>query len=122
MQFYKLFYIFTTKNIEKGKWKRYKVDKCYDPGFLFEDTGMKCKKWVVFPSDKLGEFMGYKREIFTDHGDTVYLGEKIKIIEYANLEKPAQGLRAEGYHGYKIGRYYYIFMIQGVGAQRQEIV
>lgn len=72
-------YIFTTKNIEKGKWKRYKVDKCYDPGFLFEDTGMKCKKWVVFPSDKLGEFMGYKREIFTDHGDTVYLGEKIKI-------------------------------------------
>lgn len=116
-------YIFTTKSVEQGKWKRYKVAKCYDPGLLFEDTGTECKKWVVFPSDNLGQYMSYRREIITNGGDTVYLDRrKVKIIDYANLERPAQGLRAEGYHGYKIGAYYYIFMIQGVGAQRQEIV
>lgn len=115
-------YIFTTKDVEQGKWKRYKVAKCYDPGLLFEDTGTECKKWVVFPNNDLNQHMGYMREILTEGGTTVTLGLKKKIIDYANLERPAQGLRAEGYHGYKIGDYYYIFMIQGVGAQRQEIV
>lgn len=116
-------YIFTTKDVERGKWKRYEVEKCYDPGLLFEDTGTECRKWVVYPSDDLNQHMSYKHEIFTNGGDTVYLDrEKTVIIDYANLENPAQGLRAEGYHGYKIGDYYYIFMIQGVGAQRQEIV
>lgn len=115
-------YIFTTNDVERGHWKRYKVPKCYDPGLLFEDTGAECRKWVVYPNDDLNKHAAYKRELITNGGDTVYLGSQEQIIDYANLENPAQGLRAEGYHGYKIGDYYYIFMIQGVGAQRQEIV
>lgn len=115
-------YMFTTKDVEKGMWKKYILPKCYDPGLLFDDTGTEIRKWVIYPSDDLNKYMGFKREIFTNQGDTVYLGAQKRIIDHANLENPAQGLRAEGYHGYKIGDYYYIFMIQGVGAQRQQIV
>ena len=115
-------YIFSTSDIEKGPWHRSVVDKCYDPGFLFEDTGTKCKKYIVNPSDDLGKHEAYLREFTVDADYNVTLGKPRIIIDYANVENPAIGLRAEGYHGYKIGEYYYIFMIQGAGWQRQEIV
>ncbi len=115
-------YIFTTKDIENGPWRRNVVDKCYDPGLLFEDTGTECKKYVVHPSDDLGKHETYLRELHANSNGDVTLGEAKVIIDHANLENPAEGLRAEGYHGYKIGNYYYIFMIQGAGWGRQEIV
>lgn len=115
-------YIFTTTDIETGRWKRNEAEMCYDPGLLFEDTGTECRKWIVYPNADLRQFMGYKRELISNGDGTVKLGEKIQIIDHGNLENPAEGLRAEGYHGYKIGEWYYIFMIQGRGAQRQEIV
>lgn len=115
-------YIFSTTDIENGPWHKNVVDKCYDPGFLFEDTGTEIKKYIVNPSDDLGKHETYLREFKVDRNHNITLDEPKIIIEYANLEKPAKGLRAEGYHGYKIGEYYYIFMIQGVEWQRQEIV
>jgi arabinoxylan arabinofuranohydrolase len=115
-------YIFSTADIENGPWHRSVVDKCYDPGFLFEDTGSECKKYIVYPSDDLGRHESYIRSFTVNQNHDVTLGEPRIIIDYANIENPAQGLRAEGYHGYKIGEYYYVFMIQGAGAQRQEIV
>lgn len=115
-------YIFSTNDVENGSWHRSVVEKCYDPGLLFEDTGAECIKYIVYPSDDLNNHEAYIRQFTTDENHSVTLGEKRIIIEHANIENPAQGLRAEGYHGYKIGDYYYIFMIQGVGAQRQEIV
>lgn len=115
-------YIFSTEDVENGPWHRSVVDKCYDPGFLFEDTGTECKKYIVNPSDDLGKHETYIREFTVDQNYDVTLGKPKIIIDHANIENPAEGLRAEGYHGYKIGEYYYIFMIQGVGWQRQEIV
>lgn len=115
-------YIFTSPDIEIGRWHRNEVDLCYDPGLLFDDTGTECRKYVVHPDFSLDEHQGYLREIISDGKGNVTLGERKTIIPYGNLENPAQGLRAEGYHGYKVGDYYYIFMIQGCGAQRQEIV
>lgn len=115
-------YIFTTTDVEKGHWHRNVVDMCYDPGLLFEDTGKECKKYVVHPDADLGVFTGYIREIVSDGNGNVKLGKKRVLFDYTQMEKPAEGLRAEGYHGYKIGDYYYIFMIQGQGAQRQETV
>lgn len=115
-------YIFTCKDIEVGKWVRSEVQLCYDPGLLFDDTGTECKKYVVCPNYDLNKYEGSICAITSKNDGTVSLSKKTKIIDYGNLENPAQGLRAEGYHGYKIGDYYYIFMIQGVGAQRQEIV
>lgn len=74
------------------------------------------------PNFSLEKHEGYLREIISDGQGNVSLGPLEQILDYGNLENPAKGLRAEGYHGYKIGDYYYIFMIQGNGWQRQEIV
>ena len=115
-------YIFSTRDIENGPWHRNVIDKCYDPGFIFEDTGSECLKYIVNPSDDLGKHEVYLRKFSVDVNDKITVSEPHVIIEHGNIENPAQGLRAEGFHGYKIGEYYYIFMIQGVGAQRQEIV
>lgn len=115
-------YIFTTTDIEHGPWHRNTLDLCYDPGLLFDDNGKECKKYVVYPNADLGKHESNIRTIISDGNGGVTFSEPTTIIDYANLENPAEGLRAEGYHGYKIGDYYYIFMIQGVGAQRQEIV
>ena len=115
-------YFYVTDDIEHGKWHCSVTDKCYDPGLLFEDTGTEMKKYVLHPADTFEDHAMYLREMKVDRQWNVTVGERRKIIDYANLENPARGLRAEGYHGYKIGDWYYIFMIQGCDGQRQEIV
>ncbi len=115
-------YIFTTTDIEHGPWHRNVVSMCYDPGLLFEDTGKECKKYVVHPDASLENNVASMCPIISDGKGGVKLGERKKILDYTQADNPRRGLRAEGYHGYKIGKYYYIFMIQGNGAQRQEIV
>ena len=115
-------YFYVTDDIEHGKWHCSITDKCYDPGLLFEDTGTEVKKYVLHPADTFDDHAMYLREMKVDKDWNVSVGERHKVIDYANLENPARGLRAEGYHGYKIGDYYYIFMIQGCDGQRQEIV
>lgn len=115
-------YFYVTDDIEHGKWHRSTTDKCYDPGLLFEDTGTEMKKYVLHPADNFEDHAMYLREMTVDKDWNVSVGPRRKIIEYANLENPARGLRAEGYHAYKINGWYYVFMIQGCGAQRQEIV
>ena len=115
-------YFYVTDDIEHGKWHCSVTDKCYDPGLLFEDTGKEVKKYVLHPADTFDDHAMYLREMKVDKQWNVTVGERRKVIDYANLENPARGLRAEGYHGYKIGDYYYIFMIQGCDGQRQEIV
>jgi arabinoxylan arabinofuranohydrolase len=115
-------YFYVTDDIENGKWHCSITDKCYDPGLLFEDTGTEVKKYVLHPADTFDDHAMYLREMHVDEAWNVTVGERHKVIDYAQLENPARGLRAEGYHGYKIGEYYYIFMIQGCDGQRQEIV
>ena len=115
-------YFYVTDDIENGRWHCSVTDKCYDPGLLFEDTGTEMKKYVLHPADTFEDHAMYLREMKVDKDWNVTVGERHKVIEYANLENPARGLRAEGYHGYRIGDYYYIFMIQGCDGQRQEIV
>ena len=115
-------YFYVTDDIENGKWHCSKTDKCYDPGLLFDDTGSEVKKYVLHPADTFDDHAIYLREMKVDKDWNVTVGERRKVIDYAQLENPARGLRAEGYHGYKIGDYYYIFMIQGCDGQRQEIV
>ena len=115
-------YFYVTDDIENGKWHCSTTDKCYDPGLLFEDTGTEVKKYVLHPADTFDDHAMYLREMHVDKDWNVTVSERRKVINYANLENPARGLRAEGYHGYKIGDYYYIFMIQGCDGQRQEIV
>ena len=115
-------YFYVTDDIENGRWHCSTTDKCYDPGLLFDDTGTEVKKYVLHPADTFDDHAMYLREMKVDKQWNVTVSERRKVIDYAQLENPARGLRAEGYHGYKIGRYYYIFMIQGCDGQRQEIV
>ncbi len=115
-------YFYVTDDVEHGPWHCSTTDKCYDPGLLFEDTGKEMKKYVLHPADTFEDHAMYLREMTVDKDWNVSVGPKRKVLDYANLENPARGLRAEGYHGYKIGEYYYIFMIQGCDGQRQEIV
>ena len=115
-------YFYVTDDIEHGKWHCSTTDKCYDPGLLFEDTGTEVLKYVLHPADTFNDHAMYLRKMSVDKDWNVTVGPAQKVIDYANLENPARGLRAEGYHGYKIGDYYYIFMIQGMDGQRQEIV
>lgn len=115
-------YFFVTDDIENGRWHCSTTDKCYDPGLLFEDTGTEMKKYVLHPADNFEDHAMYLREMKVDKDWNVSVGERTKIIDYANLENPARGLRAEGYHAYKIDGWYYVFMIQGKDGQRQEIV
>lgn len=49
------------------------------------------------------------------------MGEQVVLVDKPNVEDPPKGLKAEGVHVYKIGEYYYAFMIQGESWQRQEI-
>ena len=113
-------YFYVTDDIEHGKWHCSVTDqaarrefKCYDPGLLFEDTGTEMKKYVLHPADTFADHNMYLREMKVDKDWNVTVSDPRPVLSYANLENPARGLRAEGYHGYKIGDYYYIFMIQG---------
>lgn len=115
-------YIFTTTDINHGPWHRNEVEMCYDPGLLFDDNGCECRKYVIHPDFDLGVFTCHIRELISDGNGGVTLGPKSLLIDYTQMEKPSEGLRAEGYHAYHIGDYYYIFMIQGQGWQRQETV
>ena len=115
-------YFYVTDDIENGCWHVSKTDMCYDPGLLFDDTGTEVKKYVLHPATTFDDHAMYLREMKVDKQWNVTVSERRKVIDYANLENPARGLRAEGYHGYKINGYYYIFMIQGCDGQRQEIV
>jgi arabinoxylan arabinofuranohydrolase len=59
-------YIFSIADIERGHWHRSVFDKCYDPSFLFEDTGNECKKYIVMHraqhKDDFNRQFGYRRK------------------------------------------------------------
>ncbi len=115
-------YLFSTDDIESGKWHRNSFEMCYDPGLLFDDTGSECKKYIIHPDFSLVKHEVFLREVTTDGKGNATVSKPRVIIPHGNIENPACGLRAEGAHGYRIGEWYYLFMIQGCGAQRQEIV
>ena len=98
-------YFYVTDDIENGNWHVSTTDKCYDPGLLFDDNGKEVKKYVLHPADTFDDHAMYLREMKVDKDWNVTVSERRKVIDYANLENPARGLRAEGYHGYKIGDY-----------------
>lgn len=126
-------YFFTTDDIEHGSWHRSETEKCYDSSFLFVDTGSECKKYMIIPVSKQGTKADGSKytynqtemcELLVDEQTwEVSLGsERTLLIDNNNYENPPAGLAAEGVHAYKIGEYYYFFMIQGASNPvRQQI-
>lgn len=126
-------YFFVTDDIENGSWHRSETAKCYDSSFLFVDTGTKCEKYMIIPVSKKGtkedgSTYDYNQTeicdlIVNEETWDISLGSKrTLLIENNNVENPPAGLAAEGVHAYKIGEYYYFFMIQGANNPvRQQI-
>lgn len=91
------FYVYTTEDIEKGPWKKYHCDPSYhDPALLFDDG-----KMYVFSGTSLIELQ---------------LDDETGGINEAGREQitvPTKGDWSlwEGPHAYKIGEYYYLFVI-----------
>lgn len=117
-------YFFVTDDIENGSWIRSETDKCYDSSMMFVDTGTSCEKYMIIP---VGEGKGNATYICSLNVDEdtwkIRLGDdRKKLIDNNNYENPPAGLAAEGVHAYKIGEYYYFFMIQGASNPvRQQI-
>lgn len=95
------FYVYTTTDIEKGEWTRYATkNKFHDPGLLFDDG-----KMYVFSGSTLQQIELNDAEGSVDNvGKSVVLFNRGKISEY-------NWTLWEGAHAYKIGEYYYLFII-----------
>ena len=95
-------YLYKTKNIEKGPWKRNVIDGFFmhDASLLFDDDD---RLWVAWGNGEI-----HLVELEPD-GSAVKAGAEEKVI----IDSPREGwmLRAEGSHLYHIGEYYYLLEI-----------
>lgn len=117
-------YFFVTDDIENGSCIRSETDKCYDSSMMFVDTGSSCEKYMIIPVTEGNVNATYICSLNVDEKNwKVTLGDdRRKLIDNNNYENPPAGLKAEGVHAYKIGEYYYFFMIQGASNPvRQQI-
>lgn len=97
-------YIFSTKNIEKGPWKRIVLDHSYhDHSILFDDDG---KVYMVWGAGKL--------EIIELNNDLSAVKEETKRVLIENASAPAGTnimLNSEGSQLFKVKGKYYLFNI-----------
>lgn len=94
-------YLYKTRDIEKGPWKRNEIE-----GFFMHDASL------LFDGDRLFVVWGNGDLRMTElepDGSAVKAGAQEKVI----IESPRKGwmLRAEGAHFYHIGDYYYVLEI-----------
>lgn len=97
-------YIFSTKDLEKGSWKRIVLDHSYhDHSILFDDDG---KVYMVWGAGKL--------EIIELNNDLSAVKEETKRVLIENASAPAGNnimLNSEGSQLFKIKGKYYLFNI-----------
>ncbi len=95
-------YLYKTRNIEKGPWKRQVIEGYFmhDASLLFDDDN---RLWVAWGNGEI-----HLIELEPD-GSGVKAGAREQVI----IESPREGwmLRAEGSHLYHIGDYYYLLEI-----------
>ena len=108
-------YIYSTPSIERGPWTRSVLDGyAHDQSLLFDGDDV----WLVYG----GGSIDLRRLRRHDDGTFGWDGPATRLVEDANVDQ-ASGLNAEGAHAYKIGDYYYVFMIQWPsGGVRQEVL
>ena len=91
------FYVYTTTDIENGTWEKHATkDKFHDPGLLFDDG-----KMYVFSGSTLQQI-----ELDSDAGTVSKVGSSVKLFD-----KGKEWTLWEGAHAYKVGEYYYLFII-----------
>lgn len=95
------FYVYTTTDIENGTWTKYSTkNKFHDPGLLFDDG-----KMYVFTGSTMQQI-----ELNDDTGSVDNVGKSVALFNKAQFTDYKWGLW-EGDHIYKIGEYYYLFII-----------
>lgn len=95
------FYLYQTKDIEGGKWKRFNFEeKFYDPALLFDENR-------VFVIHGCGDI--YITEL-TEDATAIKPGGVNQLL--LTTEKEDIGLRCEGCHAYKIDGQYYLLFIE----------
>ncbi|MBR1569560.1 MAG: glycoside hydrolase 43 family protein [Bacteroidales bacterium] len=101
-------YLYKTRDIEKGPWKRNEIEGFFmhDASLLFDDDD---RLWVIWGNGDL-----HLAELEPDgSGVKAGAGEKIVI----SSPREGWGLRAEGAHFYHIGDYYYVLEIDWPAGQ-----
>ncbi len=90
------FYVYTTTDIENGQWQRYSIkDQFHDPGLFFDDG-----KMYVFSGSTMQQI-----ELNDAKGTVQRVGKSVQMFN-------ASGWSLwEGVHVYKVGEYYYLFII-----------
>ena len=108
-------YVYSTPNIERGPWSRSVLDGyAHDQSLLFDGDDV----WLVYG----GGSIDLRRLRRHDDGTVAWDGPATRLVEDANVDQTS-GLHAEGAHAYKIGDYYYVFMIEWPsGGIRQEVL
>lgn len=97
-------YIYTTKDIAGGVWKKHSANGTkHDPGLIFDDG----KMYVISGN---GNIAIQEAEL---SGDDIIFKDSSKTI----IQKTASSniVNIEGSHAYKIGEYYYLFFIEWPG-------
>ncbi|WP_199743960.1 family 43 glycosylhydrolase [Verrucosispora sp. FIM060022] len=108
-------YVYSTPNIERGPRSRSVLDGyAHDQSLLFDGDDV----WLVYG----GGSIDLRRLRRHDDGTLGWDGPATRLVEDANVDQTS-GLHAEGAHAYKIGDYYYVFMIEWPsGGVRQEVL
>ncbi len=97
-------YVFSTNDIENGKWKLVKMDKSYhDHSIFFDDNG---KIYIVWGSNRL-----MIAELKPDFSGAVEGTEKVLIEDASKPAGPNMMLGGEGSQLFKVNGKYYLFNI-----------
>lgn len=100
------FFLFTTDDIENGKWQGYFIKSSFhDPALLFDDGHM----YVIYAGSTLQEIQLSEEYADGPSGDIGTI-EKVGKEKTLFQKSSAWGLW-EGVHAYKIGDYYYLMII-----------
>lgn len=113
-------YVYSTADIENGPWHKSEFDGYLHDVSLLTDGD---KMYVVY-----GGGTALCRELSEDENGDITFGEEFTLIEHTALDNEGNQVNdsvsyaVEGIHAYKIGDYYYLFIIQWpTGGRRQEI-
>ncbi len=113
-------YVYSTSDIENGPWHKSEfTGYLHDISLLTTEDEM----YVVY-----GSGTARCRKLTEDENGDITFGEEFTLVEYTALDNDGNQVNApvsyisEGIHAYKIGEYYYLFMIQWpTGGRRQEV-
>jgi beta-xylosidase len=107
-------YIYSTKSIENGPWTKSVLDGyAHDQSLLFDGGDV----YLVYG----GGAIDLRKLKQNADGTFAWDGAATRLVDSANVDMTS-GLNAEGSHAYKIGDYYYVFMIEWPsGGIRQEV-